>query len=188
VAFAGRESRRLTAFELRGHRVARLTLAQAPELQRLYEHCNDYHLAHEGTPTRANAGEEELTSLPPGRSADDKFSFGIYAPDAELVGYIELFRNYPAEGDWWIGLLMLDPDVCGRGLGSAIFRKASAWAAENGARSIMLAVLESDAAARRFWIRQGFTEVGRRAYESQAAKKKHTVVIMRQPLPNAGRL
>ena len=64
-------------FTLTGHGVCRLTLADAAEVQRLYERCNDYHLAHEGTPTRANAGEEELSSLPPRRTADDKFSFGF---------------------------------------------------------------------------------------------------------------
>jgi ribosomal protein S18 acetylase RimI-like enzyme len=185
VAFGGRECWRLSTFAIAGHRVAQLTLAHAPELQRLYERCTDYHFAHEGAPTRANAGEEELTSLPPGRTADDKFSFGIYAADGELIGYAELFRNYPADAEWWIGLLMLDPDARGRGLGSEIVCNASAWAAENGARSIMLAVLESDERAQRFWIRQGFEEVRRRAYESQATKKPHSVIIMRRPLDSA---
>lgn len=105
--------------------VTRLAPADAPQLQRLYERCSDYHIAHEGTPTRPTAGEEELSSLPPGRSADDKFSFGIHSAGGELVGYIELFRDYPAEGDWWIGLVMLDPAVRRRGLGGWIFRTAS---------------------------------------------------------------
>ena len=170
-------------FAVAGYTVVRLTLADAGRLQRLYERCDDYHLAHEGTPTRSSAGEEELTSLPPGRSADDKFPFGIESADRELLGYIELFRNYPAEGDWWIGLLMLDPAVRRRGLGGEVFRNASAWAAANGARSIMLAVLESDPDAQRFWQRQGFQEVSRRAYVSQASRKEHTVIVMRHMLP-----
>ena len=91
-----------------------------------------------------------------------------------------MFRNYPEEGDWWIGLLMLDPDERGRGLGSEIVCSASAWADKNRPRSIMLAVLESDAAARRFWERQGSAEVRRRAYQFQAAKKNHTVIVMRR--------
>jgi GNAT superfamily N-acetyltransferase len=165
-----------------GFRFARLTLADAPELQALYERCTDYHMAHEGTPTRANAGEEELTSLPPGRSAEDKFPFGIYSPDADLAGYLELFRNYPAEGEWWIGLLMLDPQLRRRGLGSDIFRSASEWAAENGARAIQLAVLQQDAAARRFWQRQGFELLRHRPYRSQAENKAHTVLVLRREL------
>lgn len=165
-----------------GFRFARLTLDHAPELQALYARCSDYHMAHEGTPTRANAGEEELTSLPPGRSADDKFPFGIYSPDAELVGYLELFRNYPAEGEWWIGLLMIDPKERRRGAGTEIFRSASEWAAEHGAQAIQLAVLEQDAAAQRFWARQGFELLRKRPYQSQAEKKAHTVLILRRTL------
>ena len=166
--------------ELDGYRVARLTRADAPDVQSLYERCSDYHLAHEGTPTRPTAGEEELASLPPGRSMEDKFPFGIYAPEGELLGYIELFRDYPAESEWWIGLLMLDPKMRRRGFGTQVFRAAAGWAFTNGARGIQLAALESDPAAQRFWIRQGFELLQRRAYESQAQKKIHSVVVLRR--------
>ena len=169
-------------FHLDGFRVARLTPDDAPDVQSLYQRCDDYHVAHEGTPTRPTAGQEELTSLPPGRSMDDKFSFGIYVPGGELIGYLELFRNYPADGEWWIGLLMLDPKLRRRTLGSQIFRAANDWAANHGARAIQLAVLESDLAAQSFWHRQGFEFVRHRSYESQAAKKSHTVLVLRRPL------
>ena len=169
-------------FELDGYRVARLTIEDAPDVQSLYESCSDYHLAHEGTPTRGTAGREELESLPPGRSMEDKFPFGIYAPEGELLAYLELFRNYPTEPEWWLGLLMLDPKMRGRGLGTQIFRVASRWAAKNGAGAIQLAVLEGDPAAQRFWARHGFEFVRRRAYESQSQKKNHTVIVLRRPL------
>lgn len=169
-------------FNVEGFHIVRLTPEDAPQVQSLYERCNDYHLAHEGISTRASAGEEELTTLPPGRSMDDKFSFGIYAPGPELIGYLELFRNYPADGEWWIGLLMLDPKMRRRGLGSQIFRAASVWAAGNAAQAIQLGVLESDPAATSFWYRQGFEFVRRRAYKSQAERKSHTVLILRRLL------
>lgn len=169
--------------EVVGYTVTRLSLADAPRLQSLYERCSDYHLAHEGTPTRPAAGVEELSSLPPGRSANDKFSFGLEQLGGELAGYIELFRNYPAKGDWWIGLLMLDPEVRRQGLGARIFQSARNWAVRHGARSIMLGVLADDGGALAFWMRQGFQEVSRRPYMSQANRAGHTVVVMRHPLP-----
>ena len=172
-------------FELEGYRVARLTLADAADVQSLYERCDDYHIAHEGTPPPSTAGVEELTSAPPGRSLEDKFPFGIYAPDGEMIAYLELFRNYPAEGEWWIGLLLVDPTVRRRGLGSKIIRAATAWAAKNGARAIELAVLESDPVAQSFWSRQGFEFTRRRAYESPVEKKQHSVVILRRALADA---
>ena len=168
-----------------GFRFVGLTLADAPQLQALYERCTDYHMAHEGTPTRATAGEEELRSLPSGRIADDKFPFGIYSAGAELVGYLELFRNYPAEGEWWIGLLIVDPNARRRGVGTEIFGSASEWAAEDGAKAIQLAVLEHDPAAQRFWERQGFELLRRRPYQSDAEKKAHTVLILRRATDRA---
>ena len=172
-------------FTLDGYRVEQLTLADVADVQSLYERCNDYHIAHEGTPTRSTAGEEELTSAPPGRSLDDKFPFGIYAPDGELIAYLELFRNYPRAGEWWIGLLMLDPNVRRRGLGSHIIGAATSWAANRGAKAIELAVLETDPVAQSFWRRQGFGFARRRSYESQAAKKRHTVLVLRRALADA---
>jgi GNAT superfamily N-acetyltransferase len=169
-------------FKLEGFRVAGLRADHAPDVQSLYERCNDYHLTHEGTPTRPNAGVEELTSAPPGRSLEDKFPFGIYTLDGELIAYLELFRDYPVDGEWWIGLLMLDPKMRRRGLGSQIVRAASAWAASSGANAIQLAVLETDVAAQSFWHRQRFEFVRRRSYESQAARKHHTVLILRRGL------
>ena len=169
-------------FTLEGFRVVRMTLDRAGDVQSLYERCNDYHLLHEGTPTRLAAGEEELTAVPTGRSADDKFPFGIYAANDQLIGYLDLFRDYPAPGEWWVGLLLLDPEFRGRGLGGRIFSAAMPSVADHGARAIQLAVLEHDAAALRFWRRQGFVEIGRRPYQSQSAGKAHTVVVFRYAL------
>ena len=113
---------------------------------------------------------------------EDKFPFGIYALEGELIGYLELFRNYPTDGEWWIGLLMLDPKVRRRGLGSRIFHAASFCAASNGAQALQLAVLESDPAAQNFWRRMGFEFVRRRSYESQSQKKMHAVTVLRHAL------
>jgi GNAT superfamily N-acetyltransferase len=166
-------------FLLKGYQVVRLTLADAPELQDLYERCTDYHEAHEGVPTRPGAGEEELCAGPPGRSLEDKLPFGIYSMGGELIGYLELFRNYPAEGEWWIGLLMLDPKVRGQGLGGEIYQSARTWAAEQGAHSILLGVLEEEHAAERFWQRQGFSELRRDPYPPAAGGRSRKLVVLR---------
>ena len=169
-------------FALDGYHVARLAAADAADVQSLYQRCDDYHVAYEGIQTRPAAGAEELASAPPGRGTDDKFPFGIYSLDGELLAFLELFRNYPAEGEWWIGLLMLDPKVRRLGLGREIFLCAAKWAQANGAGAIQLAVLATETAALRFWKRLGFAEIGRRPHESQAQRKSHTVLVLRRPL------
>lgn len=167
---------------LHGHRVLRLSLTYAGALQLLYERCSDYHEEHEGTPTRPTAAAEELAALPPGKAPVDKFSLGIYSPDGEMIGYLDLVRDFPFVGEWQIGLLMLDPAVRGAGLGERVCRAAEGWVAEQGGRSISLGVLEHAAGAERFWRRMGFDEVARQPYASETGRKHSRIIFMRRSL------
>lgn len=168
--------------DLRGHRVQRLSLTDAGTLQSLYERCSDYHVEHEGVPTRPTAAAEELAALPPGKAPADKFSLGIYSPEGEMVGYLDLVRDFPSAGEWQIGLLMLDPAVRGAGLGERVCRAAESWVAERGGRTISLGVLEHSPRAARFWRRMGFEEVARQPYASETGRKHSRIIFMRRDL------
>ena len=164
-------------FTLDGFEVRRLGPGDAAEVQRLYERCTDFHQLAEGMPTRPGAGAHEIEALPPGKMSTDKFIFGVAAPDGALVGYLDLVRDYPGPGEWWIGLLMLDADVRGAGMGTRLVRGAAEWAAAGGARAILLGVLERNPRAERFWRRQGFAEVDRRPYTSDTGRASRIVVM-----------
>ncbi len=160
-----------------GVEIRRLGAGDAAAVQRLYERCTDFHELAEGMPTRPTAGAEEIEALPPGKMSADKHIFGIVAADGELVGYVDLVRDYPERGDWWLSLLMLDPAARGIRLGSRIVSGAAAWAAARGARAILLGVLEQNPRAERFWRRQGFVEIGRRPYTSDTGRPSRIVVM-----------
>ncbi|HEV2148680.1 MAG TPA: GNAT family N-acetyltransferase [Longimicrobiaceae bacterium] len=168
--------------ELYGYTVRRLAPADAPALQALYERCSDYHEEHEGVPTRPNAAEEELVARPPGRMLSDKFSFGIYAPTGEMVGYLDLMRDFPSAGEWWIALLMLDPGARGAGLGGRVYEAASRWVAAEGGHTISLGVLEHSPRAEQFWRRMGFEEAGRQPYTSDSAGRERRLIVLRHEL------
>jgi len=153
-------------------------------VQRLYERCTDFHELAEGMPTRADSGAYELEALPPGKMSADKHVFGIVAADGELAGYVDLVRDYPERGEWWLGLLMLDPAARGAGLGSRVVRGAAEWAAARGARAILLGVLEQNPRAERFWRRQGFIELDRRPYTSDTGRPSR-IIVMRLDLADA---
>jgi len=53
----------------------------------------------EGAPTPPDAAEHVLKSLPPGKTHADKHVIGIAAPGGELVGVLDLIRDYPGERD-----------------------------------------------------------------------------------------
>jgi ribosomal protein S18 acetylase RimI-like enzyme len=171
---------------LRGHRIQRLSHADAGALQRLYERCSDYHEEHEGIPTRPTAAAEELAALPPGKAPADKFPLGIYSPDGEMAGYLDLVRDFPGPSEWQIGLLMLDPAVRGAALGERVFRAAASWVAGQGGHTISLGVLEHSPRAERFWRRMGFAEVARQPYASETGRKHSRIIFMRLDLAHRG--
>lgn len=173
------------AFTFDGYSAVRLSAADAAELQALHERCSDYFELIEGVPTRPTAAAEDLADLPPGKVLDDKFYFGIRSGDGTLVGALDLLRDYPGPGTWGIGLLMLDPAARGTGLGARIYAAAREWVAAQGGHTILLAVLEQNTPAERFWRRLGFAETARKPFVA-ATGFASTAIIMTQRIAPAG--
>jgi GNAT superfamily N-acetyltransferase len=72
----------------------------------------------------------------------------------------------------WVGVyaMAVDERWRGRGYGRAVLRGLAGWAAGRGARQAFLAVVESNAAARRLYTGAGFTAAGRYHYRVQCAR------------------
>lgn len=162
-------------------RISRLSDRDAAHVQDLYERCSDYHQLEEGGPTRPGAAEHLLTSLPPGKTAADKYVLGVHSPEGGLLGVLDLIQDFPGEREWWLGLLMLDPAARAAGLGTRLFHALERAVAAEGGTAIYLGVLEHNARAERFWRRLGFVELRRQDYTS-AAGHPSRVIVMRHGL------
>ena len=68
-----------------------------------------------------------------------------------------------------IALLLAD---CGRGLGAEIIAAVVARARERGVSALTLSVLASNVAARRFYLREGFSETGKAGAAHIAMRKE----------------
>jgi RimJ/RimL family protein N-acetyltransferase len=87
---------------------------------------------------------------------------GISVPArSKLSGVLDVFRDYPSEGIWYIGLLLLDPYVRSAGLGAKIVEELASDATRSGARELQLNVVEQNVAAHAIWTRHGFVELRR---------------------------
>ena len=166
---------------LRSHTTARLALDDVPALQRLCERCSDYYEMEEGAPAAPDAAEHLLAGLPPGKTLADKLVIGIHDAAGALVGVLDLIRDCPGERDWWLGLLLLDPQARAGGLGSRILHALKHAVAATGGRAIHLGVLEHNLAAERFWRRHGFAEVRRQPYTA-ASGQVSRVIVLSHPL------
>lgn len=128
-------------------------------LQHLLDRCSDYYELHEGWPTPSDAGEYELIPVPSGFTQEDLFVFALDSGDA-LQAIIQLLRNYPRPGTWWVGLLVVAPEMRSRGIGSALVRHAIEAAAADGATTMRLAVSVHNPRGETFWTAAGFVPEG----------------------------
>lgn len=138
-----------------------LTLADTASVQSLYERCADYIELVTGNKPGPVAAQHIFTELPAGKTYNDKLLIGIFTPDDKLIGIIDAIRNYPTEGEWYLNLLLLDPQERNRGLGEKIYHIFAEWAMMQGAQAISLTVLAQNTRAQRFWQRLGFEAIER---------------------------
>ncbi|WP_296540260.1 N-acetyltransferase, partial [Rhizorhabdus sp.] len=78
-----------------------------------------------------------------------------------LYAIAAILRDYPRDGTWYLGFMIVDAAQRGRGVGRSIYSTVESWAAARGATEIRLAVLEANEAAERFWRSLGFIEYRR---------------------------
>jgi GNAT superfamily N-acetyltransferase len=149
----------ITAFpiDLPDYTLRTLSETDRETLQNLFEKCADYVQIVNGEDVSPTEADDALSGGPPGRSLKDKFLFGLFDPQGELVAVLDAFKNYPDAGTWWIGLLMLAPAVRGQGIGRKLMDGFTQYIHSQGGAAIMLGVVEDNKAAYDFWQRMGFT-------------------------------
>ena len=160
------------------HFVTRLGPEHSEALQMLFEQCADYVLLVDGESVSPHAAKEIFATAPPGRSLSGKFLYGLWNRQGAMVGVLEGMRDYPDEATWWIGLLLLAPEVRGRGLGRKLIEGFADYVSSEHGMAIMLGVVEENHPAYRFWERQGFKLV-RQTEPRQFGKKTQRVYVMR---------
>jgi GNAT superfamily N-acetyltransferase len=172
---------RVTTFhvDLPGYTVRRLKPDDVVILQSLLDQCPDYAEVVEGEEVSPAAAEELFQSLPPGGSFSNKSVFGIFHREGEIGGVLEGMRHYPEENIWWIGLLLLAPDMRNHGVGRTLLEAFMEYARGNGGKAVMLGVVEDNTRACRFWLKNGFAMV-RKTEPRLFGKKNQAVFVMRR--------
>jgi GNAT superfamily N-acetyltransferase len=151
------------------------------ELEILLDKCSDYFLLVDGHRPIPSTALNLLNSCPPGKASGEKVDLGIYTRQNRLIGVLDAVRDYPGKGDWWVGLLLLDPLHRDKGIGRKIIRSFEAWIREQCARQIFLGVIEANNSAYKFWKSMGFTEVERQPPQS-FGERWHVVITMAHDL------
>jgi ribosomal protein S18 acetylase RimI-like enzyme len=166
--------------------IERLGINHADELQRLLERCSDYFEVCENRPTPADAGRIELSSVPPGRTPDDLFVFGVRDGAGALIAVNVMLRQWPVKSEeWWFSGQTVDPAHRRRGVGTALYREVEAFVVGQGGRVIQTAVIERNTAAERLWRRIGFREIERQDYTAPGGWQTRIIILRRDVPPDA---
>jgi GNAT superfamily N-acetyltransferase len=159
-----------------------LTESDVPALQGLCENCVDYFEHIQGYPAGKQEAQSILACLPEGKDRGDKYLVGIFQPTThELIGVIELIRDWPHAGEWLIGLMLIEPAQRGKKVGEKAYTALSAWCKAQGAESMRVAVVETNHKAMKFWLRQGFSEIDSKPNQV-SGNRTYTIVVLRQLL------
>ena len=72
---------------------------------------------------------------------------------------VDIFKNYPENGIWMIGLLLLSPKERNKNLGKIIHEEIKKYALTQGVDTFRIGVLEQNTKGIKFWKSVGYQHV-----------------------------
>lgn len=136
----------------------------------LYVAASDYWLLADWRPHGREKVVDFFSASPPGCDPLRSFRLGIFQ-DEVLAGVAELAFGFPAEGDAYLGEMILGRQARGRGLGRQFLIRVEDLARQRGARRLYLGVLEENPRGLAFWIREGFSQTGVSRWDAETGHR-----------------
>ena len=144
--------------------------------QALFERASDYFEVATGAPPARDEATRAFVAGPPSKSVDDKSIVGIFDRHNELIGILDALVDFPANGDWTMGMLLLDPGHRGAGLGTVVLEAYEDWAVGRGAKRFHTAVVSRHKRGVRFLEHRGYRRQ-REVQNYDAGARPATVVF-----------
>ena len=126
------------------------------EIEAFFEQASDYALLESGVSNPQSEATDLLYSLPEEKTEKDKFVYGVFDETHQLIGVVDLIKNFPEKGEVMLGLLDFIPRVRHQGLGQAVHQVLVEKVKLAGGQSLRIGVLQENAAALRFWKALGY--------------------------------
>ncbi|MFP2961738.1 GNAT family N-acetyltransferase [Myxococcus sp. 1LA] len=145
-------------FQAQDITATRVTDADVALFQPLLERCDDFFLRCNGRPARPDEALQMPQERPPTVPPEHTHLVALWDARGQLVGILEGLSHYPSPDAWYLGLMLLVPEVRGQGRGAAVVRGYEDWVRAEGGQVLRLGVAEPNPSALRFWTRMGFQE------------------------------
>lgn len=141
----------------------------------------DYVLLESGQPPGPAQTTDFFTEAPPGIDPATSQHFGLCLAGDTLAAIATVAYGFPAPDDAYIGLLLIDPVHRGKRLGQQMLAHIYSAAKSRNASRILIAVLEENIKAHKFWSKMGFREDAR-SLPKRIGLKTHIQIRMTRPL------
>lgn len=149
-------------------------------IEKFFEKASDYAILERGFSNPQLETESFINDLPPAKKLTDKFNYGIFDKNNNLVGVIDLIKDFPTKGEFMLGLLEFVPAVRHQGLGKAVHKILIEKVRDLGAKSLRIGVLEVNNSAIKFWKSLGYIKF--KEIEQDFGNKKQKIAVMRLKL------
>ena len=83
--------------------------------------------------------DELFTDVPPSKRPEDQYVLG-YRSEGQPDAVAALLSDHPEPGEWYLGLILLDPHVRGRGFGREMYADLERWSAGRRAKRSLTSV------------------------------------------------
>jgi ribosomal protein S18 acetylase RimI-like enzyme len=166
-------------FRIPGYQTKSLSNEDLVQLKYFLEKNTDYFELVTGLPFNPLDTQSIFEDIPEGKLTKDKILIGIYSTQGSLVGVLDAIRDHPGRGDWWLGLLLIDPMFRGKGLGKEVYSAFEKWITERDAINVYLGVMESNHRAYQFWQNLGFEVIQKRPPKRFGTLDQEVIVMKR---------
>ncbi len=138
---------------------------------------NPQYYRHCPPPVSEESLRSDMTALPPGKSAEDKYYLGFWS-GGRLAAVVDLILCHPDGETDFIGFFMVAREMQGRGFGSALVGEICT-ALSRDFRRIRLAYVRDNRQSEGFWRKNGFSPTG----ETVEGERYTAVIAQRQLAP-----
>ncbi|MCS5420648.1 MULTISPECIES: GNAT family N-acetyltransferase [Psychrilyobacter] len=139
-------------------KIVSLDLDDMGSVDQLCNECEDYFLMVNGTVHTKEDAEEILTALPPEKEFKDKFALGVLYKE-ELIGVIDLIKDYPVIDQWIIGLFLLKKKDRNKGIGKQVHSALIEMVLKDSGKSLIVGVVKENIKGFKFWENLGYKTI-----------------------------
>lgn len=161
--------------------IKRVGLESVDLIQKILESSPIYFRKVDGCQVQPHFAKRELTDGPEKRSAIYEKCFSLIIGDGLPIGVADLHKNHPAQGIVYLGLLLLDENFHGEGLGRKAYGAVEEFAKIHlDANKMRLGVSDRNQVTD-FWLKMGFVPNGH-TYVWKGEKVESVVMEMDKEL------